>query len=134
MGNRSNLFGFLACASEFTLAGYNFSLPKINIELGNDQQNDAVPIKDGKQVIRMDQVAHGYSPNKFVIKKGIPVVWKINSKDSYTCAAYFSVPALGINSPLKTGENVFEFTPEDAGNINFSCGMGMYRGVINVIN
>ncbi|HEX9027175.1 MAG TPA: heavy metal transport/detoxification protein, partial [Clostridium sp.] len=41
------------------------------------------------------------------------------------------VPSLNIQKTLKSGENVIEFTPGDK-DINFSCWMGMIRGVIKV--
>lgn len=128
------IFSFLNIQSGFTLAGYDLSLPKINVNSGGNYDAETVPIENGKQVIIMDQLARGYSPNKFVIKKGIPVVWKINSRDSYTCASYFSVPSLGVSGPLQPGENVLEFTPTQTGNMVFSCSMGMYRGVINIVD
>jgi uncharacterized protein len=89
-------------------------------------------IEDGKQVVDMTQSGGGYSPRQFTIKKGIPVVWKIRSTTQYTCAAYINMPAAGISQPLKAGENVIEFTPAQAGVMQFTCSMGMYSGVFNV--
>src|SRR3990167_8916759 len=36
------------------------------------------PLENGKQIINMDVISGGYSPNQFTIKKGIPVKWVIN--------------------------------------------------------
>lgn len=85
------------------------------------------------QVIRMDQLADGYSPNEFTVKKGQPVRWVIDSKESYSCAVSLVVPKIGVKKILKPGENVIEFTPKAVGTIPFSCSMGMYRGVIKVV-
>lgn len=87
---------------------------------------------DGKQIINMDVVNSGYVPNYFTVKKGIPVKWIINGKNVFGCQGYFVVPKLNIQQALEPGENIFEFTPEDTGFINFSCGMGMYRGRIEI--
>lgn len=89
---------------------------------------------NGKQVINMDVVSSGYVPNYFSVKKGIPVKWIVNGKNVFGCQGYFVVPNLDIQKALEPGENIFEFTPKDPGFINFSCGMGMYRGRIEVGN
>ena len=89
---------------------------------------------DEKQIIEMVQSSRGYSPRQFTIKKGVPVVWKIQSTNQYSCAAYISVPSLGISEALTLGENVIEFTPTKAGQIRFTCSMGMYSGSFNVTN
>jgi len=92
----------------------------------------SVSIENGKQIINMDVISGGYSPNQFTIKKGIPVKWVINGKNVFGCQGYFVVPKLGISKALAEGENIIEFTPTETGFINFSCGMGMYRGRIEV--
>ena len=84
------------------------------------------------QVIHMVQDANGYAPQAFTVKKGQPVTWVIESKDSYSCATSLVVPKLNIRKALVPGENVIDFTPNAAGDIAFSCSMGMYRGIIHV--
>jgi sulfite exporter TauE/SafE/copper chaperone CopZ len=91
-----------------------------------------VNLEDGFQVIRMDQLAGGYSPNVFTIKKGIPVKWIINSRTQYSCATSFVSNQLGIRTQLQPGENIFTFTPANVGKLKFSCGMGMYTGYFQV--
>ncbi len=94
----------------------------------------SVNIENGKQIINMDVISGGYSPNQFTIKKGIPARWVINGKNVFGCQGYFVVPNLGISKALNEGENIIEFTPTETGFINFSCGMGMYRGRIEVVD
>ncbi len=89
--------------------------------------------KKEPQVIHMTQEADGYYPNEFTVKKGQPVQWVIDSKDSYTCAVSLIAPKIGVKRILQSGENVVTFTPKAVGTIPFSCSMGMYRGVIKVI-
>lgn len=91
-------------------------------------QNVATDISTGVQVIQMDQMAGGYFPNSFTIKKGVPVKWIINSKAPDTCSGSVAVPKLGIRRDLVKGENIIEFTPKEVGEIKFSCIMGMYSG------
>jgi len=86
------------------------------------------------QVIRIAQRANGYFPSQLTVKKGRPVKLIIDSQASYTCARSFMMPKMGIREVLQPGENVFEFMPDKLGAIPFSCSMGMYRGVINVVD
>jgi len=112
------------------------SIYGINIGFNKDIKGTGinVNIENGKQIINMDVISGGYSPNQFTIKKGVPVKWVINGKNVFGCQGYFVVPTLNISKALNEGENIIEFTPTEAGSINFSCGMGMYRGRIEVID
>jgi len=86
------------------------------------------------QVIQMTQDADGYKPNTFTVKKGVPIKWIINSVTPFSCAASIMMPAYRISQGLKGGENVIQFTPDQVGEIPFSCSMGMYRGKFIVID
>ncbi|KKS77712.1 MAG: hypothetical protein UV74_C0013G0102 [Candidatus Woesebacteria bacterium GW2011_GWB1_43_14] len=93
-----------------------------------------VKLVNGVQEVRMIQSSSGYSPNKFTIVKDIPVKWIVTSKDIYSCASSIVSQQLGIRRGLELGENIFEFTPAQAGTIRFSCSMGMYTGSFNVVD
>jgi len=80
----------------------------------------------------MTENNRGYSPNKFSLKKGVPVKWIIDAQAPYSCASSLIVPKLGIQENLKAGENIIEFTPTEIGQLPFSCSMGMYTGVFNI--
>lgn len=88
-------------------------------------------VENGVQVIRMTADNNGYTPNAFYVQKGIPVKWIITGNQINSCNNAVAVPSLNIQKTLKSGENIIEFTPKD-GDINFSCWMGMIRGVIKV--
>lgn len=123
------ILGVYYASNFFSIYGINFGFNKV--DKGNYSD---VKILEGKQIINMDVVASGYTPNYFSVKKGVPVKWIINGKNVFGCQGYFVVPSLNIQKALEPGENIFEFTPKDPGFINFSCGMGMYRGRIEVTN
>lgn len=89
---------------------------------GNVVQNNGV------QEVNMNVDASGYSPNSFVIKQGIPVKWNINVQQLTGCNSELIMGAYGIDIRLKQGLNTVQFTPNKAGTIQFSCGMGMLRG------
>ncbi len=90
-------------------------------------------LENGVQIIEMVQAGNGYSPRQFTIKKDVPVIWNIKSTNPYSCAAYISMPSANIAQPLKGGDNVINFTPTKVGQMRFTCSMGMYSGVFNVI-
>lgn len=122
------------------LNGYNLTGLNINVlSVFNKgvvaQSSDSnVTIENGVQIVKMTQNGSGYSPNSFTIKKDIPVKWVINSTDSFTCAASIVSAKLGVRQGLQQGENIIEFTPTEVGPIRFSCSMGMYTGVFNVVD
>lgn len=88
-------------------------------------------IEDGVQVIRMTADNNGYTPNAFYVEKNKPVKWIITGSQLNSCNSTVVIPSLNIQKTLTSGENVIEFTPTDK-DINFSCWMGMIRGVIKV--
>ncbi|WP_097025705.1 sulfite exporter TauE/SafE family protein [Clostridium peptidivorans] len=90
-------------------------------------------IENGVQVIRMTANNNGYTPNAFYVQKGVPVKWIINGEQLNSCNNAIVASSIGVEQKIKKGENVIEFTPGDK-DINFSCWMGMIRGVIKVVD
>jgi sulfite exporter TauE/SafE/copper chaperone CopZ len=121
-----SLFNF---SNGLNLTGLKSYLVSSEVSAGTESN---VKEENGVQVIKMDQISTGYKPNKFVIKKDIPVKWIITSKDISTCASSLIVPKLGIQKVLRLGENIIEFTPKSEGKIMFTCSMGMYSGSFTV--
>lgn len=90
-------------------------------------------LQDGVQIINMTVDNNGYSPNSFYVQKGIPVKWIIDGQALNSCNNSIVVPAQNLEFKVKKGETIIEFTPEDK-DMNFSCWMGMIRGVIKVVD
>ncbi len=118
----------------YNLTGLAFASPFNNKTGSANPADPNVVLEQGVQVVRMTQNGSGYSPNTFTVKKGIPVKWIVNSTDVNTCASSIVSSALNIRKSLELGENIIEFTPTETGALKFSCSMGMYRGVFNVVN
>lgn len=122
----------------FVLAGVN--LNPLNAVLGTSENSPTESstnvkkaiIKDGVQTITMNANNNGYTPNVFYVQKGIPVKWIINGEEINSCNGYLIINSLNIQKNLSSGENIINFTPTNDEDINFSCGMGMLRGVIKV--
>jgi len=84
--------------------------------------------------ITINVTGYGYSPSYFRVKKGEEITVSVVAKEAYSCASAFRVPQLGVARNLGPNETyVFKFTPQEAGQITFTCSMGMYRGIIEVI-
>lgn len=97
---------------------------------GRIQNNTVVTTQNIEIVVS----SGGYSPNYFKVRKGTPVTIKLTSKDAYSCASAFRIPSLGISKNLQANETQsLSFTPTQLGQIAFTCSMGMYNGVIEVI-
>jgi plastocyanin domain-containing protein len=92
-----------------------------------------VTMENGVQVVHMTETNSGYTPNSFTVKRGVPVKWVIDAQAPYSCASVIGIQKLKIQKFLKPGENVVEFTPTEVGQLKFSCSMGMYTGVFNVV-
>lgn len=94
----------------------------------------AAPVQAEEQIVSM-RVAYGaFSPNRFILKRGIPVRWEIDGVDISGCANSIVAPTLGINQSLVIGKNLIRFTPSRNGTIPFSCSMGMIRGSFQVVD
>lgn len=97
----------------------------------NTDQNQKISITQNPEILVTSQ---GYSPDYIKVKKGSPVTIKLVGKDAFSCASAFRIPSLGISRNLQPNETqTITFTPTQTGQIPFSCSMGMYGGVIEVI-
>jgi len=86
-----------------------------------------------EQTITMDVLSTGFSPNRFTLRKGIPVKWVINGEELNECNKEIIVPAYDLKIKLKPGKQVIEFTPPEAGVVPWSCWMGMIPGTFIVV-
>lgn len=92
------------------------------------------PVVEGdSQIINMKVNGMEYSPSEIFVEVGKPVKFIVDGTDAEGCVQYFTIPSLGVNGKLKSGENIFEFTPKKTGEIPFSCSMNMAKGKIVVV-
>jgi len=91
-------------------------------------------LDDGTQVVVIQVKSNGYSPNKIMVKAGIPVQLTLQTQDTYSCASSFILKAFNIRLQLgPTDSETVYFTPTEVGKFPFTCSMGMYSGVLEVI-
>lgn len=89
---------------------------------------------NGVQEVTIKILNNGYQPNRLKVKSGQPVRLKLQSNGTYSCALSFVFKEFGIKTFLEaTDTQTFTFTPTKPGKYQFTCSMGMYTGVMEVI-
>jgi len=95
---------------------------------------DTVPVVAGVQQVNLEVENYGYSPNYVKVAAGVPVSLTLTTNDTYSCASFFTFKAFNITARLApTDSQTFTFTPEKTGRYTFTCSMGMYSGIMEVI-
>ena len=108
----------------FALTGRDFA----SISLGSGQTSlpQHARMEGSKQVVLMKIDGFDYLPNRFVVKQGIPVEWRIDASEAAACGRFLLAPKLGIRKVLPSNSSAFiAFTPVETGEFAFNCGMGM---------
>jgi plastocyanin domain-containing protein len=75
----------------------------------------------------------GYQPDYIVVHAGLLVRLNFFRKDANSCLEEVLLPDFGIDAHLPVNKTVpVEFTPQKPGEYQFTCGMRMFRGIIEV--
>lgn len=97
-------------------------------------EGPTVVAEQGVQKVDIEVLPQGYSPNRVKVLAGQPVEFTLTTNKVYSCATAFTFREFGITANLKpTDRQTFTFTPTKPGKYTFSCSMGMYSGVLEVI-
>lgn len=100
----------------------------------NGQPKDQITIVNGVQPVTINVTNAGYSPRYFQVKAGIPVNLTLATKNTYSCATAFTMRAFSIFEMLQpNGSKTIAFTPTKKGRYTYTCSMGMYSGVMEVM-
>jgi plastocyanin domain-containing protein len=100
--------------------------------LGRKQQQQQATQTNGVQEVLIT-VDGGYRPDRIVVIVGEPVRLSFDRLDSNSCLDEVLIPDFGISTHLPVGQTTtVEFTPTKIGEYAFTCGMRMFRGVIEV--
>lgn len=123
-GKMQKHFLRVAGAAVIVLGAINIQYGLVLIGIsGQAAAQEATP---PKQIVTMTINGYDYRPNRFTVQQGVPVEWHIDASRSVGCGLILLAPRLGIRKFLNPhGENVITFTPEQAGEFQFNCGMGM---------
>jgi plastocyanin domain-containing protein len=91
-----------------------------------------VAAREGIQEVTVT-VDGGYEPSQIVVQAGQPVRLNFDRKDPSSCLEEVRFPDFRIAQELPLNQTTpIEFTPEKPGRYEFTCGMNMFRGVVEV--
>lgn len=125
--------GIFTMLSSITAANSSASSDVNNVIEPSDTDSD-VSNTDGYQEINM-KLSGGFVPNTFTVNAGQPVKWTITGERVTGCVQDVVQRDFGVNVPISNGETkVVTFTPAKPGTYTFTCGMGMVRGTIKVVD
>ena len=92
----------------------------------------AAKLANGVQEIHIGVEGH-YEPAQIALKRGVPAKLYFLRQDSGMCSSELMIPSLKVKKELaEFKETLVEVTFDKAGEIPFSCGMGMMKGTFFV--
>lgn len=98
----------------------------------HDAKSEGSKVKSGRQTATIT-VKGGYSPQRVVLKKGIPATVNFNMQDNTACLSHVVFSDLGINKDLtKQPVTKIDIPTDKAKTFNFACGMDMFHGQVVV--
>ncbi len=119
--------------AQFQRGGKVISVPFIvrvpEGEQSKTASNQSVP----SDAIKVTVSGSGYEPSEIKVEKGKPVKLAFFRQDANNCGGEVIFSKLNITKKLPVGETVLvEFTPTEAGELGFACGMNMLKGKVIV--
>ena len=85
------------------------------------------------KTVRITVNKNGFSPSSISVEEGSPLTLIFKRPKNEGCGNKVVFPSLNITKDLPVGKNVtIKFTPDQTGEISFTCGMGMMKGKIVV--
>ena len=96
-------------------------------------RSDSIPrVADGDARI---EVRGGYQPDTIVTRAGRPLRLTFNRHESWPCSDRVVFPDFNVEVELPAHEDVVvELFPDEPGEYEFTCGMGMLKGRLIVEN
>ena len=118
--------------AQFGRGGNVITVPFIvNVPKGSVKPVKAANVPAGATKITVS--SDGYEPASVSVQRGQPVKLAFYRADSDNCGGEVVFAKQNIRKKLPVGETVLvEFTPNEAGEIAFACGMDMLRGKLIV--
>ncbi|MBW7944380.1 sulfite exporter TauE/SafE family protein [Patescibacteria group bacterium] len=124
---------------DFPITFQNLTRPVVyyfsDERLQDMKRNGQLPAQaTGVQRVVIQAGNNGYNPTRVRVRAGQPVELTVQSKNSYSCANYFFLKAFQISLELGPNDSKsVTFTPDKPGKYQYSCAMGMYTGIMEVL-
>ena len=119
------LLGIMNIQSGLVLTGSGMNQAPATVGSSQAGQVSETAIRE-PQRITMRVLGLDYHPNRFTVTQGVPVQWWIDASEAAACGRFLIAPGLGIRKLLSdTSSTLISFTPLQAGEFTFNCGMGM---------
>ena len=125
--------GVLAINTGLVLRGSAFTLSSL-LNTGPSAPAALAPIDaNGTQQLRLEARSTSYSPSRVGARAGVPTVLTIVTNGTSGCTRAFVIPSMGLQRLLpETGETRVNLGTLESGELQFTCSMGMYSGVVDV--
>ncbi len=92
----------------------------------------AASLAEGVQEVHVT-VKGGYTPDTIVVQAGKPVRLQFYRDETADCSERLVLEDFGLDVALPAFQTTtVEFTPEEAGEFRFRCGMNMLKGLLVV--
>lgn len=126
--------GLILANSPITLQTLKESVP-IYFDLSNESGvNDVAQLINGEQIVNIFVSPTSYTPNYVKVQSNLPVKMSFTTSGGLGCTSEVRIPALRLSKRLPVnGTDSLAFTPTKKGKLTWTCSMGMYSGVIEVI-
>jgi uncharacterized protein len=124
------ILGIVAIDSALSLMGSPLAPRRVIASLIGDVPPVDANMVNGVQEVTIRADNMGYTPPNWNAQSGAPIRVRLLSENNLSCTRVFTIPSLGIRRDLPlTGEVIIDVPAQTAGDLYFTCGMGMYTGV-----
>jgi sulfite exporter TauE/SafE len=143
--------GVLSINSGLVLRGSSFTLERAwdrvlgrdDTDMTMDMAENQMPMADssavtidaaGVQHILVEVKKTSYSPSRVQARAGLPTKLTLRTNGIRDCTSGFVIPAMNLERSLPViGDTEIDLGKPAAGRIDYTCSIGMYRGVIDVL-
>ncbi|SFN29794.1 Uncharacterized conserved protein [Nocardia asteroides] len=129
--------GFYTLNAGLELAGSPLAASRIGESIGFEPpaaDASAAVVADGVQTLTITAKTGSYGPQNIEAVSGVPTMLVVKTNGTHGCVRSMVFPSLGITTTLPTsGETRIELGTLQPGRMDYTCGMGMYSGMITIL-
>lgn len=130
------LVGLFTVNGGLEVGGSPLALSRVAASMGigtEPADTSTVSIVDGEQLVEIVATKGSYRPSNVLARSGVRTTLVVRSEKATGCVRSLIIPSKDVDRVLPiNGETRIDLGVLSAGRIDYSCGMGMYTGVITV--